>query len=182
MQQKYFIGTSGGSYKSWKGDFYPVGLKEREFLSWMSGHTNATEINTSFYHLPRKETIINWTNTVGKDFRFCPKLSRYISHYKKLQNSDDGLATFFEVFNCMKQKMGPVLIQLPYFVKFEIEKIEPFYVLLNHKYKEYEFALEGRDISWYSEQSLDLMRKYNIIHVISQSGGEFPFLRLLRVK
>jgi uncharacterized protein YecE (DUF72 family) len=73
MVGKIHIGTSGWSYKHWKDDFYPKGLKQAEWFSYYTGIFKITEINTSFYHLPLKETVKNWVKKAPKDFSFALK-------------------------------------------------------------------------------------------------------------
>src|SRR5215216_6633280 len=151
MVEKIHIGTSGWSYKHWKGDFYPKGLKQAEWFSYYTGIFKITEINTSFYHLPLEETVKNWVKKAPKDFLFCPKMSRYLTHMKKLNDPEEPLERFFEVFQSMKKKMGPVLIQLPRMVKFKFERDEHFFGLLAKTYRSYEFVLEVRHDSWLTE-------------------------------
>jgi uncharacterized protein YecE (DUF72 family) len=112
----------------------------------------------------------------------APKLSRTITHNKKLLNSEEALQLFFEVFDSIRKKLGPVLVQLPILLNFVRKKTENFYKVLSSTYKQHRFALEARDVSWFSGESLDLMRKYQIALVISQSGGRFPFLKPLLQK
>ena len=175
------IGTSGWSYKDWKGKFYPEKLKPTDYLSYYAQHYKVTEINSSFYHLPLASTIHKWVNNVSDDFLFCPKISRYLSHMKKLHDPEEPLERFFEIFNPMKDKMGPVLIQLPASVMFNATTVGIFYDTLMAKYPEYEFAMEVRHESWYSEESLDLMKRYNIAFVIAQSE-QFPYKEFITAK
>jgi uncharacterized protein YecE (DUF72 family) len=76
------IGTSGWSYKHWKEIFYPPKMKPTDYLSFYAQKFDITEINTSFYHLPKPETVLGWIEKVPKGFRFCPKISRYLTHMK----------------------------------------------------------------------------------------------------
>ncbi|MBA2422192.1 MAG: DUF72 domain-containing protein [Chitinophagales bacterium] len=182
MLQKYHIGTSGWSYKHWKGQFYPEGLKAAEYLKFYAAHFGVSELNTSFYHLPLAQTALNWASAVPANFKFCPKLSRSITHYQKLLNSENSLKLFFEVFDPIRKKLGPVLVQLPHFVKFHPEKTENFYKVLRSTYKQHRFALEAREAGWFSRESLDLMKRYHIALVISQSERRFPFFEAITAK
>jgi len=173
--KKINIGTSGWSYKHWKNVFYPEGMKPSDYLPFYAKEYRATEINTSFYHLPREPTVIQWTEKVPKQFRFCVKMSRFITHVKRLLEPEEALERFFQLFKHMKEKMGPVLIQLPPSLKFEYERAEHFFTVLKKNHKEYDFALEVRHETWMAEESLTLMTKYDIAFVISQSGVKFPY-------
>jgi len=172
---KVHIGTSGWSYKDWKGLFYPKNLKSNEWLTFYSETFNITEINTSFYHLPKKQTVEGWVNKVPDNFLFCPKMSRYLTHMKKLHDPEEPLERFFEVFEPMKEKMGPVLIQLPPSLKFNPEVTEHLFTILKKTYSSFRFALEVRHATWMTAESMDLMTKYKIAFVISQSGHGFPY-------
>lgn len=176
------IGTSGWSYKAWKGQFYPANLPSTRWLQHYTGFFDSTEINGSFYRLPSVETVEKWTATVPGHFLFCPKMSRYLTHMKKLREPEEPLERFFTVFEPMKAKMGPVLVQLPSMLRFNYDIAEVFYRLLKFNYPPHEFVLEVRHNSWLTEESLTLMTKYDIGLVISQSGNVFPYAEMVTAK
>src|SRR5688572_26206411 len=182
MVDNIHIGTSGWSYKHWKENFYPKGLKQADWLPFYAKSFSVTEINTSFYRLPTVETVVNWTKKVPKKFLFCPKMSRYLTHMKKLHDPEEPLERFFEIFEPMKKQMGPVLIQLPKMVKFNYDVAEHFFILLAGKYRQYQFVLEIRHPTWLQENSLTLLAKYDIALVISQSGDRFPYTEMVTAK
>ncbi len=182
MRKKIHIGTSGWSYKHWKDIYYPPKLATAKWLSFYAKTFSTTEINASFYRLPTQETVLKWMAQVPKDFVFCPKMSRYLTHMKKLKEPEEPLERFFNIFEPMKKNMGPVLIQLPPFLKFNFETANHFYQLLHRNYREYEFVMEVRHDTWLQEESLGLMAKYNIGFVISQSGDQFPYSELVTAK
>lgn len=179
---KFHIGTSGWSYKDWVDVFYPKNLKPADWLTHYAKTFDCTEINSSFYRLPQKQTIINWRNKVPKEFRFCPKMSRYLTHLKRLKSPGEPLERFFGVFELIQKQMGPVLIQLPKIVPFTYNIAESFYRLLKEKYSAYEFAMEVRHDSWMTEDSFTLMAKYDIAFVMSQSGNHFPYAEIATSK
>ncbi|RPE13709.1 DUF72 domain-containing protein [Chitinophaga lutea] len=182
MAHSLHIGTSGWSYKDWKGLYYPETLKPTEYLAYFSREFKCVEINTSFYHLPRAQTVLNWAAAVPGDFRFCPKLSRYISHYQKLNDPSESLERFFSVFDPVKEKLGPVLVQLPANAPFKREVAEHFFTVLQKQYSDYVFALEIRHESWLEAQSVELLRQYGISLVIAQSAMPFPYHELVTAK
>jgi uncharacterized protein YecE (DUF72 family) len=169
-----YIGTSGWSYKHWKEIYYPSKLKARDQLAFFAEEFDCVEINSSFYRIPTKETLAKWLQQVPQRFVFCPKLSRYLSHLKKLRDPEEPLDRFFTVFDTMNGRLGPLLIQLPANATFNAAVAENFYALLSGKYRDYKFSMEVRHESWYSAESLDLMRKYRVGIVITNSGGLFP--------
>lgn len=179
---KIHVGTSGWSYKHWKNIFYPPKLAVAKWLAYYSGIFSTTEINGSFYRLPTEETVQKWTGQVPADFLFCPKMSRYVTHMKKLRDPEEPLERFFSVFEPMKKKMGPVLIQLPAILKFNYDVAEHLYRLLKKTYNYYEFVMEVRHQSWLEEDSLTLMTKYDIGLVISQSNAVFPYSEVITAK
>lgn len=176
------IGTSGWSYKHWKSIFYPEKLKTTDWLEYYSRFFNVSELNTSFYHLPKLATTQGWKDKVMKDFKFCPKMSRYLTHMKKLNDPEESLMSFFEVFTPLKQKLGPVLIQLPPSLRFNKVKTEYLYKLCKKSYGYYRFAMEVRHSSWLEEESIALMKQYNIAFVISQSGAGFPYAEFVTAR
>jgi uncharacterized protein YecE (DUF72 family) len=179
---RFHIGTSGWSYKDWVEIFYPKKLKATDWLTYYAKTFDCTEINGSFYRLPQRHTVINWLNKVPNSFLFCPKISRYLTHFKKLQEPEEPLERFFSIFEPMRKQMGPVLIQLPKIVPFDYDITGHFYRLLKKKYSHYKFAMEVRHESWMTEDSYTLMAKYEISFVISHSGSHFPYAEEVTAK
>jgi uncharacterized protein YecE (DUF72 family) len=179
---KVYIGTSGWSYNDWKGVFYPKGLKSSEWLTFYAKTFQATEINSSFYRLPTVETVANWVKKVPASFRFCPKMSKYLTHFKRLKEPEEPMERFFDRFQPMLKQMGPILIQLHPTLKFHKDVVEYFFKLLKKKYKKYLFALEVRHESWMEPLPKQLMEEYNISFVISHSGVGFPYAELVTAK
>lgn len=182
MKGNIHIGTSGWSYKHWKGIFYPPKLKVTEWIRFYSDHFQCTEINGSFYKLPTEATVIDWTQKVPPDFLFCPKMSRFLTHMKKLNDPEEPLQRFFGIFEPMQHMMGPVLLQLPEVLKFNYDKAEHLYRLMKTRYRKNDFVMEVRHPSWLQEESLTLMTKYDIGLVISQSGERFPYSEMITAK
>lgn len=182
MKSRVHIGTSGWSYKHWTGLLYPPALKPPQWLSYYSQLFDISEINTSFYHLPKPATVKGWLDKVPGHFKFCPKISRYLTHIKRLIDPEEPLERFFEVFEPMKERMGPVLVQLPPKLPFQYERASHLYSLFNSVYKDYSFVMEVRHDSWLGTDSLTLMAEFNIGLVISQSGNVFPYSEKVTAK
>ncbi len=173
------IGTSGWSYKEWKGFFYPPTIKTTDWLSYYATIFDCTEINMSFYHLPKQQTVDKWANAVPEGFKFCPKMSRYVTHIKRLKNIEDSLDKFFNVFNPIANRLGPVLIQLPPSLKYDRDIVATFIQSLLIKYPMHRYALEARHESWINDDAFQLLRDNNIAWVISQSGVGFPYAEVV---
>lgn len=180
--KKLHIGTSGWSYKHWKGLFYPENLKLGEWFTFYSERFDTAEINSSFYRIPNPKMVEGWVAKAPKGFLFSVKLSRYITHMKKLRDPEEALERFFDVFAPLQKQMGPVLIQLPPMLKFHYDVAENFFTILRKHYTGYEYVLEIRHTSWLEEESLTLMAKYDVGLVISQSGNVFPYSEAVTAK
>jgi uncharacterized protein YecE (DUF72 family) len=96
--KKTNMGTSGWSYKHWRNVFYPEDMKPIDYLAFYAKEYRATEVNASFYRLPKESTVIQWREKVPNQFRFCVKMSRFIIYIKRLLEPEEALERFFEVF------------------------------------------------------------------------------------
>ncbi len=178
MSSNIHIGTSGFSYRHWRDDFYPKGLPAKAWFAYYAGHFSCVEINASFYRLPNEETVARWSAEAPEGFLFCPKMSRYLSHMKKLRDPQEPLARFFNIFEALMGQMGPVLVQLPDRLKFYPEIAGPFYEALQ-QYKPCSTVLEVRHESWLTPESLRMMEIYDIGLVINSSGVHWPYSELV---
>ncbi|WP_460880771.1 DUF72 domain-containing protein [Pontibacter rugosus] len=152
------MGTSGWTYKHWKGNFYPEGVNQKDFTKHYTQFFHSVEINTSFYKLSTSETFSNWRKAVPDDFIFAVKTSRYITHMKKLKDPQEGLSRFFSNANALEHKLGPVLCQLPPAWQLNVARLCDFLGLLPPYYG---YTYEFRHTSWYTEEVLELLRKHN---------------------
>ena len=173
---KLFIGTSGWIYGHWTGIFYPENLPSREKLKYYSKYFKTTEINYSFYHLPRPSTYQNWYSQTPDEFVFAVKASRFITHIKRLKEVDEAWKVFLENALNLKEKLGPILFQFPPSFKAANEntkRLENFLKLItkNLKPKTYKLkaALEFRHKSWCQEKIYKVLKKYNVAWVIADS-------------
>lgn len=167
------IGTSGWVYAHWREIFYPAKLPQRSWLEYYARHFDCTEINGSFYRLPSVNAVLNWQETVNARFRFCPKISRFITHAKKLNDPEQAVPRFFDVFDQIAPRLGPVLIQLPPMLGFHEEKARNFFTYLRSCYKSFRFSLEARHASWLEPAAIALLEKFRIGWVIADSGRRF---------
>lgn len=169
------VGTSGWSYQHWKGVFYPEGLKPSEYLEYYIKYFSCVELNSCFYHLPKEKTVQGWIKRTPRYFKFCPKISRFITHRKRLFEVDEAVDNFFRIFSEMKNKMGPVLIQLPPGLEYDEPRIIYFLEFLKQKYSGFRFAFEIRDQSWICDRFFELLGCYHMGFVIADSGRRFPY-------
>ena len=167
---KLLIGTSGWAYDHWKKIFYPEDLNDKDKLKYFSRRFKTTEINYSFYHLPRQEIYQKWYQETPADFIFSVKASRFITHIKRLKNVEKPRKIFFKNALNLKEKLGPILFQFPPNFKTteeNIKRLNDFLKLIN-RYK-LKYAFEFRHQSWCDEKIYNLLKKYNIAWVIADS-------------
>ncbi len=175
MAGKIYIGTSGFYYTHWIGKFYPEDLRREEVLSFYSQHFNTVEINSSFYHFPRRSTIEKWKAVVSQDFVFSLKLHRSITHLKRLKPEVLLLDKFFASLEPLQGRKTVVLVQMPAGLKFDLERLQLFLKLLPEKFL---YAFEFRHQSWFREEVYELFKKENAALVFSDSPAKKDGSRL----
>jgi uncharacterized protein YecE (DUF72 family) len=159
------IGTSGWSYKSWRGPFFPPELPARLHLAYYSHHFCTTELNGVFYRTPTTETVRTWAKQTPKEFVFAWKASKFITHWKRLgPKSGDSLALLESRLCLLKAKAGPVLFQLPPHFQRDITRLASF---LKQLRKPRPYVFEFRHPSWYTAETFDLLRDHSSALCIS---------------
>jgi uncharacterized protein YecE (DUF72 family) len=159
--EKLRIGCSGWSYKDWEGIFYPKGLAAKEYLPYYSKVFNCVEIDSSFYRIPNQFMVNQWRSNTPEGFLFSPKLPKKITHENKLKNSESTLVYFYSVLSKLKDKLGPIAIQLPPSVKLSTHEgvMREFISQLS---PEFRHAIEFRHKSWFTPEVYSLLKKNNI--------------------
>lgn len=160
------LGTSGWSYREWIGPFYKKG--EKRMLSAYTKVFETVEINSTFYRYPTKGMAMGWQRYSPADFVFVAKIPRLITHEKRLdldQGVEDDLTRFCKIMEplSLNGKLGCLLIQLPPSLEFDPELIERFFKILPTNIS---FAVEFRDLSWMTEETWELLRKYEVAYTI----------------
>jgi uncharacterized protein YecE (DUF72 family) len=147
------VGISGWRYPPWRGEWYPTGLPQRRELEYSSHRLNSIELNGSFYSLQRPESFVGWYDETPHDFVFSVKGGRYITHLKRLNDVDVALANFFASgVLALRDKLGPILWQLPERHEFDADQLQRFFDLLPRTTtaavalaKRHDVRLDGRD-------------------------------------
>jgi uncharacterized protein YecE (DUF72 family) len=167
------VGTSGYSYKQWKGNFYPEKLPDKEMLSFYAKQFSTVEINYSFYRMPNESTLVNWAKSVPQGFRFAFKANQQITHIQRLRNCESTLKRFLEVVSVLNDgdHLGPILVQLPPTFKFDRPLLEDFLALRPPAFL---FAFEVRHPSWYTEETYDVLRKHDTALCLSETEKQTP--------
>jgi uncharacterized protein YecE (DUF72 family) len=160
-----WIGTSGWTYKGWRGPFYPTDVPAKRWLAWYAEQFPTTEINGSFYRTPSLEAVAAWREQTPDEFLFAWKASKFITHWKRLtEKSRNSLELMETRLKVLGDKVGVILFQLPPQFKPDRERLASFLKLL-HKKRRYTF--EFRDPGWYEPAILDLLRDHNVALCIS---------------
>ncbi|GAA1826069.1 DUF72 domain-containing protein [Planosporangium flavigriseum] len=107
------VGTSGWQYRDWRGRFYPRDLPQRLWLEWYAARFATVEVNNAFYRLPERHTFSDWRRRTPDDFVVGVKMSRYLTHIKRLREPHEPVARFLDRAAGLGDKLGPVLLQLP---------------------------------------------------------------------
>ena len=149
------VGTSGYSYKEWKGRFYPRELKEAGMLRFYAERFATVEINNTFYRMPSPELVSRWEGEVPAGFRFVLKAPRRITHEKRLHDVADTVERFLDVASRLGAKQGPLLFQLPPYFKKDTARLRDFLQLVPRPVRA---AFEFRDPSWEDEDVTDILR------------------------
>ena len=153
------VGTSGYSYKEWKGSFYPENLPAAKMLSYYADRFDTVEINNTFYRMPEATMVAKWRTQVADGFTFVLKAPQRITHQKRLAGAEDDVRHLFEVASSLDEKLGPVLFQLPPFSKKDAEKLQAFVEWLPEGRK---VAFEFRHPSWCDEEIYGILRSRDI--------------------
>jgi uncharacterized protein YecE (DUF72 family) len=156
----WHLGTMGFSYKEWLGPFYPAGMPARNYLTHYSTFFDAVEIDSTFYGTPRPAQVQRWRHATPDHFTFCLKTPRTITHDAPLAEGVAAMQEFVETAVLLQQKLGCILIQFgPTFTFAQVQELDHF---LSHLPQTVRFAVEFRDDSWVREETVQLLRPYNI--------------------
>src|SRR3954470_8021716 len=117
-----YVGTSGYSYKEWKGTFYPEDLPDKQMLRYYGERFGSVEINNTFYRMPKPSMLEAWAVDVPENFRFVLKAPRQITHIKRLKDAGDSVSYLLKVAAALNERLGPVLFQLPPYLKKDLPR------------------------------------------------------------
>jgi uncharacterized protein YecE (DUF72 family) len=166
---KILVGTSGWSYKEWKGSFYPADLPADDMLRYYASRLPTVEINNSFYRIPKEKVLLDWADQVPLQFRFVLKASRRITHITRLADGDDSLGYFMRTVNCLGDRLGPTLFQCPPSLRKNMELLVGF---LDRVPRTWRAAMEFRHASWYDEEVYEALRGHDVALVAVDEDEE----------
>jgi uncharacterized protein YecE (DUF72 family) len=185
------VGTSGWSYKEWKGSFYPADMSSDDMLRYYASRLPTVEINNSFYRIPKEKVLLDWAGQVPPEFRFVLKASRRITHISRLADEDDSLGYFMRTVNVLGEQLGPTLFQCPPSLRLDLARLESF---LGRVPRTWRAAVEFRHASWFTDAVYELLRAHDVALVAvdedeSEGGGAplvptatWGYLRLRRTE
>jgi uncharacterized protein YecE (DUF72 family) len=160
------VGTSAFTAAGWENAFYPPGAKRNEYLTYYSQHFDTVEIDSTYYRAPHPKIVAMWAGKVPQGFLFAAKVPQEITHKKVLVDCDEEFSAFVTAMDFLDEKLGPLLLQFPYFnqqafpgVKEFLARLKPF---LKKLPKDHRFAVEIRNKNWLVPQFVDALRERNV--------------------
>ena len=184
-----YVGTSGYSYKEWKGSFYPEGIPAKEMLSYYAARLQAVEVNNTFYRLPQPGMVEGWKVQVPDNFRFSVKAPQSITHFRRLKDAAAVTRSMIQTVSALEDRLGAVLFRLPEDMEKDLRRLETF---LKDLPADTRAAFDFRHPSWFDEEVLALLRSTNRVLCISDRDempwnhidktADWGYVRLRRVK
>jgi uncharacterized protein YecE (DUF72 family) len=187
---KIYAGTSGWAYASWKPDFYPAKLSSSKFLSHYASRLNSVELNYTFRRFPAEKLLIGWSEATPPDFKFAVKAHQTITHIKRLRNAVGLTLEFISALRPFEEarKLGPVLFQLPPFLKCDLALLKEFLQGLPRNTRT---TFEFRHDSWFTDVVFTALHDTNVALCQAESEAletpnartaDFSYLRLRKEK
>ena len=168
---RWYIGTSGYSYKHWRELFYPKGVAQKKWLTFYAERYNTVEINATFYRYFAQTVFARWCDTTPEDFRFTLKGPRVITHVKRLHDTDDDLKRFLDSIQDLRSKLSLLLWQFPPSFKYDTEDYKDKFVqFMEHLPYDIKHVVEFRHKSWFNDDTYALLNHHGIGFVINDSS------------
>lgn len=161
-----FVGTSGYSFKTWKGHFYPAKLPERQFLPFYAERLETVELNNTFYRTPSPEAIAGWRSAVPPAFRFSVKAPQRITHLSRLKDVS-LVGPFAELMAGFGEQLGVVLFQFPPQFGLNMERL---YAFRDAWPRDLPTALEFRNSAWDIPATREWMRAEGFAWVVNDAA------------
>ncbi len=155
---KTLAGTSGWSFKEWKGTFYPSDLPDAGMLGYYSSKFPAVEVNNTFYRMPKESVLLDWARQVPESFRFAVKASMRITHKGRLLDVASEMEYFLRVCSALGERRGPSLFQLPPNMKKDLPRLVEFLKLIP---KRWQATFEFRHPTWFDDAVYDALRQHD---------------------
>jgi uncharacterized protein YecE (DUF72 family) len=150
------VGTSGWQYRDWRERFYPKGLPQRLWLEHYAGHFPVVEVNNAFYRLPERSTFEQWRERTPDGFVFAVKMSRYLTHVKRLREPAEPVARFLDRAKGLGDKLGPVLLQLPPTLRADLGALDETLAQFPARVR---VVVEPRHPTWFTDECRALLER-----------------------
>jgi uncharacterized protein YecE (DUF72 family) len=168
------LGTSAFTAAGWEGAFYPAGMQPRDFLTYYATKFDTVEVDSTYYRTPSANVVTGWANKVPPGFLLAAKVPQIITHEKCLLDCDAELRTFADAMSIMGEKLGPLLLQFPYFNQdiFEnggefLTRLKAFLAKLPTAFR---FALEIRNKHWLTAELFDVLHSYDVAYALTDQS------------
>ena len=170
-----YVGTSSYSEKAWKGKFYPKDLPAAQMLRYYSERFRTVEINSTFFAMPKASVLEQRAGEVPAAFRFAFKAPRQITHLQWLKDKDKLLSTLLEAVGTLRERLGPLLFQLPPTVKKDVPRLRAFLALVPSQQR---VAFEFRHPSWFDDEVFGLLRDHRAALCVADTDDDLavPFV------
>jgi uncharacterized protein YecE (DUF72 family) len=160
------LGTSAFTAAGWPGTFYPEDAKPAEYLSYYAREFDTVEVDSTFYRAPSPSTVRGWYEKTPANFIFAAKVPQEITHEKVLVNCTEELNRFLNAMDELREKLGPLLLQFPYFNRGKFKSGAEFLALLGPFLETlpggYRFTIEIRNKAWLDQRLLDMLRRRGV--------------------
>jgi len=168
MTAEIRAGTSGYSYKEWRGNFYPVDVHQDDWLSYYASQLPAVEINNTFYRMPRQHVVENWRDSVPDSFRFVIKASRRITHQHRLKDAEEPMGYLLHRAEILGSKLGSLLFQLPPYMRLDLDRLRSFQAVIPERLP---VAFEFRHESWLEDEVEEALKERGHARVVTHDVG-----------
>ena len=173
---RFLVGTSGFSYKEWKGNFYPEKIAPAKMLSYYAERLSTVEINMTFRRFPKASVLESWADQVPDSFRFVLKARQVITHFKRLQDVERETDDFLRIGSVLRERAGPILFQLPPNFKKDVPRLDRFLSFVGDRAK---LVFEFRHESWFDAALYDCLRTHGAAMCVAD-GEDLPDTELVR--
>ena len=174
--KQIFLGTSSFTASGWEGSFYPLGMRQKDFLRHYASQFRTVEIDSTFYGTPVASTVTSWNERTPADFIFAAKVPQVITHEKVLVDCEREFDEFTERMHLLGDKLGPMVLQFPKFDKWVLKSPEEFRSRLQSFFKRAadmnagRFAAEVRNKDWLDVRLTDLLREHNVALALTDTS------------
>jgi uncharacterized protein YecE (DUF72 family) len=183
-----YVGTSGYSYKEWKGSFYPQTLPAKDILSYYASRLHAVELNNTFYRMPQPSMIESWKAQVPENFRFSIKAPQSITHFRRLNNASSQTQLMLKTVAALEGRLGAIIFRLPENMKKDLQRLELF---LKELPADIPVVFDFRHPTWFDDEVVELLRSQKRVFCISDiedlpesytyKTADWGYVRLRRV-